>query len=157
MLRNEDGADFLPARLATVMIIGSLVLISAASFAGEVAGQASRIAARDCAGKIVATAAVEYSEGCPGQGEGTVIDVYVPASVDRMTFGPGPGGEAGAYSIQYTDGSSEISLSGMPIGSGASGPGRGGPLVLYPGKYRIRISVEEINGCLMAMLYAEGI
>jgi hypothetical protein len=160
MLENEDGTDFLPVRLATVLIIASLVLVSAAVYATEVGGQASKAAARDCASKIVAIAAAEYAESCPGQGSGALADVAVPGIVCRMTFGLEPAGSpaegTGTYSIRYVDGSDEIYLSGVPLGSGSPPSVRGGPLVLYPGRYSIRIRTEEVDGRLMALLYVEG-
>jgi hypothetical protein len=160
MLENDSGADFLPMRLATVLVISSLVLVSTAVYVYEVAGQSTRAAARDCALKIAATAMAEYTESCPGRGYGAIVSLSVPDCVRTITFGRGPAngatGRTGTCSIQYADGSSELHLTGVPLGSGCQGPGRGGPLVLYPGKYSIRICTEEVDGSVMALLHVEG-
>lgn len=166
MRENEDGADFLPMRLTTVLIVTSLVLVSMAVQANEIIGQSSKAAARDCALKIIATAAAEYAEGCPGTGEGALIAVTLPESVNRMTIGPAPAdsmaddadraaADTGACSLCYTDGSDELYLAGVPLGNGSPPEGRGGPLVLGPGRYSIRINTEEVDGRLMALLHAE--
>lgn len=160
MLENEDGADFLPMRLTSVLIVASLVLVGMAVHANEIVGQSSKTAARDCALKIIAVAAAEYTEGCPGQGEGTLIAVMLPESVNRMTIGPAPADSTEAYtgacSLHYTDGSDELYLAGVPLGNGSPPEGRGGSLVLSPGRYTIRIKTEDVNGRLMALLHVEG-
>ncbi len=43
----------------------------------------------------------------------------------------------------------------MPLGNGDPPEGRGGPLVLGPGRYSIRIETEEVDGRLMALLHVE--
>ncbi len=91
MRENDEGADFLPMRLTTVLIVASIVLAGMAIQANEIIGQWSKASARDCAFKIIAAAAAEYAEGCPGPGEGTLIAVTLPESVNRMTIGPVPG------------------------------------------------------------------
>jgi hypothetical protein len=160
MRENEDGADFLPMRLTAVLIIASLVLVSLAIHVNEVLGQSSKVAARDCALKIVAMAVAEYTEGCPGQGEGILIAVTVPECVSRMTFGPAEADSTAAgtctCAIHYADGSDEQYLAGVPLGNGGPGPGRGGPLILGPGGYSIRINIGEVDGRLMALLSVEG-
>jgi hypothetical protein len=161
MLENEDGTDFLPMRLVAVLVIASLVLVSAMIYAMEVVGQSSKETARACASKIIAVAAAEYAESCPGSGDGAIVDVLVPANVYQMTFGATGGDgdcqteETTACSIRYADGAGELHLAAVPLCSGGPGPGRGGPLVLGPGRYSIRIRIEENNGRLMAMIYAE--
>ena len=159
MRENEDGADFLPMRLTTVLIVASIVLAGMAIQANEIIGQSSKSAARDCALKIIAAAAAEYTEGCPGPGEGTLIAVTLPESVNRMTIGPAPAdgttADTGTCSLHYTDGSDELYLAGVPLGNGSPPEGRGGPLVLGPGRYSIRINTEEVDGRLMALLHAE--
>jgi hypothetical protein len=159
MLENEDGSDFLPMRLTTVLIVASLVLVGMAVQANEIVGQLSKAAAKDCALKIVAAAAAEYTDGCPVQGEGTIIAVTLPESVSRMTFGPVPAenlaADTGACSLHYTDGSDEQFLAGVPLGKGGPPEERGGPLILSPGRYSIRISTENVDGRLMALLYVE--
>jgi hypothetical protein len=161
MLENDDGTDFLPMRLVAVLVIASFVLVSAAVYAMEVVGQSSKETARACASKIIAVAAAEYAESCPGSGDGAIVDVLVPANVDRMSFGTtGSNGdsraeETTACSIRYADGTDELHLAAVPLCSGGPGSGRGGPLVLYPGRYSVRIRTEEFNGRLMATIYAE--
>jgi hypothetical protein len=156
MMKNDEGTDFLPVRLVAVLIIASLVLVSAAACALEIAGELSKAAARDCASRIAAVAAAEYTESCPGKGDGVLMDVSVPDSVARLTFGPGQAGESSAYSLQYADGSCETYLPGVPVGSGSTAHGRGGQVVLCPGNYRIRVAVEDIDGRMMALLYVEA-
>jgi hypothetical protein len=155
MLENEEGADFLPMRLVAVLVIASLVLISAAIYVTEVIGQSSKAAARACVSKIIAVAAAEYAESCPGTGDGAIVDALIPANVYRMTFGAGPAEDTTACSIRYTDGTDELYRAAVPLCSGDPVPGRGGPLVLSPGRYSVRIRTEEINGRLMAVIYAE--
>ncbi len=153
---------FLPMRLVTVMVITSLILVSAVVYATEVVRQSSKETARACASKIIAVAAAEYAESCPGLGDGAIFDALVPAGVYRMTFGAtdvsGDSQTEGttACSIRYADGTDELYLAGIPLCSGGPGPGRGGPLVLYPGRYSIRIGTGKINGRLVAMINAEG-
>ena len=128
MWENEDGADFLPMRLVTVMVITSLILVSAVVYATEVVRQSSKETARACASKIIAVAAAEYAESCPGLGDGAIFDALVPAGVYRMTFGAtdvsGDSQTEGttACSIRYADGTDELYLAGIPLCSG--GPGR---------------------------------
>jgi hypothetical protein len=159
MRENEDGADFLPMRLTTVLIVASLVLAGMAVRANDIVGQWSKAAARDCALKIIAVAAAEYAESCPGQGEGTLVAITLPESVKRLTIGPAPAdsaaADAGACSLHYTDGSDELYLAGVPLGNGGPPEGRGEALVLGPGRYSIRIEAEEVNGRLMALLNVE--
>lgn len=142
-------------RLLAVLVIAALVLISAAIYAKEIVGQSSKGTARACASKIVAVAAAEYAESCPGTGDGAIVDVLVPANVYSMTFGVSRTEDTTACSIRYTDGTDELRFAAVPLCAGDPGPGRGGPLILRQGRYSIRIRTEEINGRLMAAIYAE--
>ncbi|HEY3274204.1 MAG TPA: hypothetical protein VGJ92_10605 [Methanocella sp.] len=162
MRENEDGADFLPMRLVTVLVVASLVLVSAAVYAMEAVRQSSKEAARSCMSTIIAVAETEYTESSPGLGDGAIVDVLVPANVCNMTFGATGADEdsqiecSTACSILYADGTEERYLAGMPLCPGSPGTGKGGPLVLCPGRYSISISTGEINGRPVVMIYAEG-
>jgi|AGTN01.3.fsa_nt_gi hypothetical protein len=157
MLDNEDGADFLPMRLVAILIVSSLILATVATYALEVVGQWSKASARACASRIVAVAEAEYSDAAGG---GAHFTVTVPDSVINMTFGRVTAnfqtGASGEYSVRYADGSGEVHVSGVPFGSGNEEPGRGEPVVLYPGRYSIRIATEEVGDMAMALIYSEA-
>ncbi len=157
MLENEGGADFLPMKLATVLIVSSLILVTVATYALEVAGQWSKASARACASRIVAVAEAEYSDVARG---GAHLTVTVPDSVINITFRRVPAnfqaGASGEYSIRYADGSEELHVSGVPFGSGNVESGCSEPVVLYPGRYSIRIATEEVGDMTMALIYSEA-
>lgn len=160
MLKNDCGADFLPMRLAAVIVTVLILLASTVAYSLEVAGQSSKVAARACAARIAAVATVEYVDGCPDHGAGTWMDLTVPASVRKIVFGattPEASEEdaGGTYLIQYADGSSETYFTGLPLGSGSPSC-KGSPLVLYPGRYAIGIRTETVDGRPMALVYAEA-
>jgi hypothetical protein len=153
MRRNCEGTDFLPMRLATVMIVASIVLVFASDSAIRAAGQMAKDSARDGAAHVAAVAICEYTEGSTGQGEGSTVTLAVPGCVRNVTFGLSSGE---AYAIYYTDGSYEIRFQGVPVGSGKSGPDYGMPLVLGPGNHKIRVFAGEAGGRPMALLLEEA-
>lgn len=154
MMKNDDGADFLPMRLLAVLVVTSLVLLASGEYVAQWADQSSKAAARACAAKIVATAAAEYAESVPGHG-GTCIDVCVPGCVRWIALGAAETGGAGRSDgnvccLQFADGSREYLAAGVPLGSGS------GPAVLYPGRYTVRIRTETVNGSIMELIDAEA-
>ncbi len=160
MLKNDDGADFLPVKLATVLIVTTIVLAFTTSCTLAIIDRLSTVTARTSAARIAATALAEYAEGCPGAGDGTRTDVSVPGNVRMIVFSSvptnGTAERAGTYTIQYQDGSNETYFPAAPLGAGTPATGRGGPLVLYPGHYSVRIGIEGVNGSMMALIYPEA-
>jgi len=161
MLENDCGADFLPMRLATVMVIVLILLASAAAYVADVTDQSSKAAARACVARIAAMASVEYAEGCPDSGAGAQLDLSVPAGIRTIVLGaaaPEASGDStvGTCLIRYIDGSSETYFAGLPLGSRGPG-GRGGPIVLYPGRYAIGIRTETVDGRPMVLIHAESV
>jgi len=162
MLENDAGADFLPMRLIVVLIASAILVAAAVSYASGVAGRSSTVAGRAAAVEVAEIARAEYATGCPDTGNGTCIEVLVPGSVRQVTFGAASAGEAAdgctrAYAIQYADGSNETYLTDVPLGAGCPSQARGGPAVLYPGRYMVTVRVETVNGSLMALLYQEAL
>lgn len=160
MLKNDDGADFLPVKLATVLILTTIVLAFTTSNTLAIIDRLSMVTVRTSAARIAATAQAEYAEGCPGAGDGALTDLRVPGNVHMLVFGSvqanSPGEPAGTYTIQYRDGSNETYFTGAPLGAGGPAPARGGPVVLYPGQYSVRIGIEAVNGNMMALIYPEA-
>jgi hypothetical protein len=154
MLENDEGADFLPVKLAIVLIATTLVLTFTIPYPLALIDRSSTVTARAAAARIAATALAEYAEGCPGAGEGVRADVTIPANVRMIVFGPEK--QADSYTIYYRDGSSETYFAGAPLGAGGPVPACGGPLALYPGRYSVRIRIEAVNGSLTALLYPEA-
>ncbi len=165
MLKNEDGADFLPMRLAAVMVAASVALAFAATYAMALIDRSSVAAARASAAGIVGVAAAEYAEGCPGSGDGVLIGVSVPGNVLMIEFGTMPAGgapiggtqnAAGVYTIHYIGGNNETYFSGVPLGMDSPDQACGGPFVLYPGRYTVRIRIQLVNGSVMALIDPEA-
>ncbi len=161
MLENDVGADFLPMRLVAVMVIVLILLASAAAYASDITSQSSKAAARAGIARIAAVASVEYAEDCPDSGDATQLGLSVPAIVRTIVIGAASSdasgeGAMGACHIHYVDGSCETYYAGLPLGSGDPA-GKGGPIVLFPGRYTIDICVEILDGRPMAMIYAEAV
>ncbi len=62
----------------------------------------------------------------------------------------------GTYTIQYQDGSNETWFTEAPMGAGGPDPACGEPLVLYPGRYSVRIRIGLVNGSIMALICPEA-
>ena len=97
----------------------------------------------------------------PIMSDSVLTGLTVPGNVLMIILGTVPGnGPAtsctGMYTIQYKDGSNETYFTEAPLGADSSGPGCGGPLVLYPGRYSIHISIRPVNGSIMALIYPEA-
>lgn len=160
MLENDDGADFLPVKLATVLILATIILAFTTSYTLSLIERLSTVTVRTSAARIAATAQAEYAEGCPGAGDGVQTAVTVPGSIRMIVFGSVRTNTlaewVGTYTIQYRDGSNETYFTGAPLGAGGPAPVRGGPVVLYPGQYSVRIGIEAVNGNIMALIYPEA-
>ena len=164
MLENDEGADFLPMRLIAVLIVAVLALAVAAIALTDAVGLSSKAAARACAARIVAMATSEYANSCPDRSDGARFEAYVPGCVCTMAFGLAAEVEGSTPSedehclcrLQFADGCEETVLAGVPLGAGGPLPGRGEPLVLYPGQYDICVRAETVNGSVMALIYAEA-
>jgi hypothetical protein len=160
MRKNDEGAEFLPMKLVTVLILAAIVLAFALSYTLAFIDRSSTAMARASAARIATLALTEYAEGCTGAGDGVQTAVKVPGSVRMIVFGSVRTNSlaewAGTYTIQYRDGSNETYFAGAPLGAGGSAPARGGPLVLYPGQYSLRIGIEAVNGNMMALIYPEA-
>jgi hypothetical protein len=159
MMKNDDGTDFLPVKLATVLLVATIVLAFTIAHTQALFDRSSKVMARESAASIAATALAEYTEGLPGAGEGVRTDVTVPGNVRRIVFSSVPANDAaewaGTYTIQFQDGSNETYFAGAPLGAGDSAMLRGGPVSLYPGHYSVRIRIEGVNGIMMALIYPE--
>jgi Flp pilus assembly protein TadG len=160
MIKNDDGTDFLPMKLATVLIVTIIVLTFSLACTLALIDRSSTVTARASAARIAATALAVYAEGCPGTVDCTLTDVLIPGNVRMVVFSSVPTNGtaewAGTYTIQYQDGSNETHITGVPLCAGTPATGRGGPLVLYSGRYSVRIGIEGINGIMMALIYPEA-
>jgi hypothetical protein len=161
MLENDDGADFLPMKLAAVLVAASVAIALGVTYALALIDESATTEARACAARISETAAAEYADGCVDE-EGCVLTgLTVPDCVRMITFGTVPvnGPEAhrtGTYTIQYKDGSNETCFTEALLGTGSPGPAYGGPLALYPGRYAVSISIRSVNGSIMALICPEA-
>lgn len=161
MLKNDNGADFLPMKLAVVLLAAFIVVTLAVTYTRVLIDESSVVAARSCASKVAGLAAAEYADSCSDTGAGILTGISVPGSVRMITFGTAePNGmimdRIGTYTIQYKDGSNETYFTGAPLGADSTGPECGRPLALYPGRYSVHISIRPVNGSMMALIYPEA-
>jgi len=161
MLHNDDGTDFLPMRLATVLVAASMAMILAATCVIELIDRSSTIEARACGARIAGMAMAEYADSCTDRSDCVLTGLTVPGNVRMIRFGTAPGNgpvtrRTGMYTIQYSDGRNETYFTEALLGADGPGPECGGPLVLYPGRYSIHISIRPVNGSMMALIYPEA-
>ena len=64
MLQNDDGADFLPMKLAAVLVAASMAMILAATCVMGLIDKSSTTEARACGARIAGMAMAEYADGC---------------------------------------------------------------------------------------------
>ena len=161
MLGNDDGTDFLPARLIAVVVCATVLAAAAAAYAQQQAQDLSTGSARAGAARIAGAACAEYADSCPGAGDGATVAVTIPGSVRSVIFGGRPSNGTilrsdCIYCIELGDGSTEIYSANAPFARGyASGP-RDEPLVLYPGKHLLRVRAEAMNGGFVAAITPEA-
>lgn len=161
MLHNDDGTDFLPMRLVTVLVIASMTMVLVATCIMELIDRSSTIEARACGARIASVAVTEYADGCAGRSDTVLTGLTVPGNVRMIIFGTAPVSgpvtrRTGTYTIHYSDGRNETYFTDAPLGACGPGPEYGGPLVLYPGRYAIQISIRRVNGSMMALIYPEA-
>jgi hypothetical protein len=161
MLQNDDGTDFLPVRLATVLVAASIAMILAAAGVMGLIDRSATIEARACGARIAGMAMAEYADGCADRSDSVLTGLTVPGNVRMIIFGTVPGSgpvtrRSGTYTIQYRDGRNETYITETPLGAYGPGPECGGPLVLYPGRYSIHICIRPVNGSMMALICPEA-
>lgn len=161
MRENDEGADFMPMKLAVVLVAAAIVVaLAGISVLGLVDG-ISKTTARAGAAKIAATAACEYADSC-ADGSGVALSgITIPGNVRMITFGAMTGTDQDAsrddmYNIQYDDGSTETYFTNVPLGADIPGVGYGKSLMIYPGRYTIHIRIGPVNGSQKALLRPEG-
>jgi hypothetical protein len=129
-MQDEHGVDFLGMRLAIVLAAAALLIAIAGIYAERQAHEASKDEARLEAGRIAAMASAEYSSGCPGSV--SALSVHIPSSVRRVSYGLE---DAGAYTIEFADGTNETYTAAC----------RFLPAVLYPGRHTLELELLK-NG-----------
>lgn len=162
MLHDEKGADFLTVKLIVVLIITSLLIAIAATFAGQRSSAIASGSARNEMIKVAKLASAEYADSCLASGDGATITVSLPGSIRRVIFGGALANGSvqrveNAYSIEYNDGSTEIFLADMPFARGCAAGAVDEPVVLYPGKYELHIKTELMNDSIVVAITAEAL
>ena len=151
MYMSENGSDFLIMRLTAVLLVSSLLLGAAVSFAGNEVLSHNAGDARSCAFTVAEAARLEYVMGSPGEG-GTVIETDVPQSVRCIVYGGSPGEWPGkdrtecAYYIEFTDGRIETYVTDVRFSFGDStGDALDRPVAIYPGNNRLTLKLSIVN------------
>jgi hypothetical protein len=161
MIDDDVGADFLPAKLLVILIVGSLLLIIMVSGINDAAGNYSGNRARAEAQRIYEFTRLAYSADTPDCAGDRAITVSIPASVLVIGFGAVPGNGTPvrsdrSYFIEYADGSTEIRVADMPFASdGIEGPADI-PVLLYPGEYVVKARPASVNGSIKACIQVEA-
>jgi hypothetical protein len=161
MLYSEMGVDFLAMRTVVVLSIAAALIAMAAVYVNGYAAGFSKDEAGQEVNRIAEAARAEYAESCPDAGDGISINVVIPQCVRRVVFGGSPGNnstlkrDAEVYFIEYADGSCETHVldARLAYGDNTGHMASDRPVVLYPGRYSLKVRASSLNGSIVAAIY----